>query len=129
MNIELLGAFIVGVASLSLLQILVAMYRKWRSAKPTPAEVAQWGRKFEAAGVRVTPQSVKTGGLPGLRLEREGILAALRLCRCELKAIRAAEVKAGYGDAFGELDLKYAEFLDYTQRLQDVDRDIEEYPR
>ena len=88
---------------------------------PTMADVMAWGKKFEALGRR------KVGGLSGLRIEREAILEALRLCRGELKAMRAERVAAGYDCDPSELDLKYAEFLDYTQRLDDVDRDIEEW--
>ena len=116
MNAELLGAFMIGVGSLGLLQSLAAMWRASTPREPNPEP-----------GPRVTPQSLMTGGRRGLREERKAILEALRLCRGELKTMRAERVAAGYDCDPSELDLKYAEFMAYTQRLDDVDRDIEEW--
>ncbi len=143
MNTELLVAYLLGgIFGFCLKGFLNSLRRWWRNATPrepnpeprpqmTPElldAAAAWGREFEAAGVRVS-KTLKTGRLSGFHLEREGILEALKLCRGELKAIRAQQVKAGYGDAFGELDLKYAEYMDYSQRLADVDQDIEEWAK
>lgn len=128
MNTELLAWIIVAGY---ILWIIEGIYTRWRNATPrepnpepgpTHAEAMAWGEKFEAMGI-------KPGGLQGLRLEREAILAALRLCRGELKAMRAERVKAGHDDDPSELDLKYAEYMAYTQRLDDVDCEIEEANR
>lgn len=77
MNIEFLGAFIIGVGSLGLLQSLAGMWRHATPREPNPepgptdAEGTAWGEKFEAMRKRTTPHTLKMEGWREQRRAKE----------------------------------------------------------
>ena len=83
----------------------------------------EWGRNFETSAIQREPEPLKTGGLPGLREEREAILRAMRLVRAEIHELRKAGPTAAEGRT--ELDYALAEYQDYDRRRRDVDKMME----
>lgn len=59
---------------------------------PTNAEVMEWGRKFEAAGKRVTPHTLF---VDGLREERRAKESELKVIDQAIEEIEAEDIKTG----------------------------------
>lgn len=78
MNTEALGWFLIGVGSLGLLLSISRIWQYYATPRepnpepgPTHAEAMAWGEKFEAAGMRVTPHTLKMEGWREQRRAKE----------------------------------------------------------
>ena len=108
---DILIGVILGLGGLSL-WINMRCWRRW-AEQPRQREPEPY----------VTPQSLATGGVEGLELERLAILEALRLVRLELRLLRRSSGR----DVAEELRYALAEYRNYSDRLRDVEEMAKEY--
>lgn len=120
-------AFLMAAAFLAVTQWLPRKLMDWLDRRRDNRKPAPIGNVHP-----VTPEPLKTGGLPGWHEERARILEAFRLIRPELKQLRQDQRELEVDCPtlrVVELDDKLAEYADYSRRLKDVDEMIEEESR
>lgn len=98
MNTDALGWFLAGIGALSLSQTMYRVWREWRAATPREPN--------PEPGPRVTPESLKTDGLPGLHEKRAEILRRLKREHIELQMLDPDD--DGFSDEYDQrIDRKH----------------------